>query len=220
MITTVIFDLDGTLLYTLDDLKNSVNFALRMHGLPERTLSEVRKFVGNGVELLIHRAVDGAFSESEEAHCLETFKQHYAKNMNKLTKPYKGILELVSNLLKLNYHIAIVSNKFDSAVKQLNVQYFDGMFPVAIGASDLVAKKPAPDSVYAALSELGVTKDQAVYVGDSEVDVLTAANAGIPCIGVTWGFRDASVLETMGVWRMIDSPWQLLEVLDRRNQAC
>lgn len=219
MIDTVIFDLDGTLLNTLDDLKDSVNYALRAYGLPERTLLEVRNFVGNGVELLIHRAVDGALSKADECSCLDIFKQHYKDNMCNLTKPYDGILDMVRELLGRGFHIAIVSNKFDAAVKGLNVQYFDGMFPVATGASDLLDKKPSPDLVYAALKELGVKKEQAVYVGDSEVDVMTAENAGLPCIGVTWGFRGAELLKSLGVPELIDSPGELLEILDRRNCA-
>lgn len=220
MIDTVIFDLDGTLLNTLDDLAGSVNYALKTFDLPQRSVLEVRRFVGNGVELLIHRAVGGALSESDEKKCLTVFKKHYSENMNNLTRPYNGILELVRELLSRKFHIAIVSNKFDSAVKQLNLQYFDGMFPVAIGASDTVAKKPAPDSVYAALRQLGVRPEQAVYVGDSDVDVMTAANAGLSCIGVAWGFRDAVLLESLGVKEIIDTPLQLLEIVDRRNQVC
>lgn len=214
MIDTIIFDLDGTLLNTLEDLTDSTNYALAKFNLPERTMEEVRHFVGNGVELLIKRAVAGAIAAEEEAKCLAVFKQHYHKNMNNKTKPYDGILELIKTLLKNRYHIAIVSNKFDSAVNKLNNTYFEGLFPVAIGASDIVAKKPAPDSVLEALRQLGVSKEHAIYVGDSDVDVMTAKNCGLPCIGVTWGFRDEELLKKMGAEYIIHEPKQLFEFLN------
>ncbi|MGN0152993.1 MAG: HAD family hydrolase [Lachnospiraceae bacterium] len=217
---TIIFDLDGTLLNTLEDLADSVNYALRTYNLPERTLQEVKYFVGNGVELLMERAVAGALSKEEEFECLAVFKQHYSENMNHKTRPYNGILDLVKELLKRNYHIAIVSNKFDSAVKNLNVDYFENLFPVAIGASDTVAKKPAPDSVLEALKQLKSEKERAIYVGDSDVDIMTARNSGLPCISVTWGFRDEELLRSLGTDYIIHEPMQLLEILDRRNMIC
>ncbi len=217
---TVIFDLDGTLLNTLEDLADSTNYALRAFGLKERRIEEVRQFVGNGVDVLIERAVGGALPKEKEKQCLEVFKKHYSKNMDNKTRPYDGILELIKELLQRGYHIAIVSNKFDSAVKGLNVDYFESLFPVAIGASDTVAKKPAPDSVITALKELHSTKDRAVYVGDSDVDIMTARNSGLPCISVTWGFRDEELQRSMGTDYIIHKPEELLEVLDGRNQAC
>ena len=220
MIDTVIFDLDGTLLNTLDDLAYSVNYALSHFGLPKRQVSEVRNFVGNGVEKLIERAVEHRLSESEEVECLNVFKQHYSQNMNNKTRPYDGILDLIRQLLSSHYHIAIVSNKYDSAVKELNETYFEGLFPVAIGESASVAKKPAPDSVYEALAQLSISKESAIYVGDSDVDVMTAHNAGLPCVGVTWGFRDKELLLSMGAEYIIESPAELFAVLDRRNSDC
>lgn len=214
MIDTVIFDLDGTLLNTLEDLADSTNYALAEFGLPTRTIEEVRSFVGNGVELLIKKAVDGALTEEKETECLSFFKQHYSKNMNNKTKPYEGILELIHSLLKQKYHIAIVSNKFDLAVKELNNMYFEGLFPVAIGASETVAKKPAPDSVFEAIRQLGTSEKHAIYVGDSDVDVMTAKNSGLPFVGVTWGFRDEAFLREMGAENLIHEPKQLLEFLD------
>lgn len=214
MINTVIFDLDGTLLNTLEDLADSTNYALAEFGLPTKTMEEVRNFVGNGVELLIKKAVDGALSEEEEMECLLLFKQHYSGNMNNKTKPYEGILELIHSLLKQRYHIAIVSNKFDLAVKELNNMYFEGLFPVAIGASETVAKKPAPDSVFEAIKQLGVSGENAIYVGDSDVDVMTAKNSGLPFVGVTWGFRGKAFLKEMGVDSLICEPKQLLKFLD------
>lgn len=220
MTDTIIFDLDGTLLNTLEDLADSVNYALHEYNLPERTLQEVKKFVGNGVELLMERAVAGELSKEKQQQCLAVFKQHYSTNMDHKTRPYAGILDLLRELKKRGCHIAIVSNKFDSAVKGLNDKYFEGMFPVAIGASDSVAKKPAPDSVIEALKQLGACKEQALYVGDSDVDVMTAGNAGLPFVGVTWGFRDEELLCSMGAADIIHEPEQLLEILDRRNMIC
>ena len=220
MTDTVIFDLDGTLLNTLDDLADSTNYAMVKFGLPERTVSEVRCFVGNGVELLIKRAVAGRLSREQEAECLMLFKQHYSENMNNKTRPYVGMMELVKQLLERDYRIAIVSNKFDLAVKELNVTYFESLFPVAIGESEKIAKKPAPDSVFEALSQLESTVERAIYIGDSDVDVMTAHNAGLPCVGVTWGFRDRELLLSVGAEYIIDRPEELLAVLDRRNTAC
>lgn len=214
MINTVIFDLDGTLLNTLEDLADSTNYALTELGLPSRSLEEVRHFVGNGVELLIKRAVEGALEKKEEERCLAIFKQHYNENMNHKTQPYAGIKELVKSLLTKGYHIAIVSNKFDSAVKELNDIYFEGMFPVAIGASQKIAKKPAPDSVFEALEQLGVSGENAIYVGDSDVDAMTAKNSGLVFVGVTWGFRDEEILKDMGAEYIIHNPKQLFEILD------
>lgn len=220
MTNTVIFDLDGTLLNTLDDLADSVNYALSQFDLPMRQISEVRNFVGNGVEKLIERAVDGRLPETKVLECLVIFKQHYSENMNNKTRPYEGMLDLVKELLAKGYKIAIVSNKFDSAVKELNVTYFEGLFPVAIGESERIAKKPAPDSVYEALLQLKADGSHAIYIGDSDVDVMTAHNAGLPCVGVTWGFRDRELLLSKGAEYIIDKPEELLSVLDRRNADC
>lgn len=216
---TVIFDLDGTLLNTLEDLADSTNYAMRAFGLKERSINEVRNFVGNGVDVLIERAVEGAIPKEQELKCLDVFKQHYSKNMDNKTKPYDGIMDVIKELLKRGYHIAIVSNKFDAAVKGLNVDYFEGLFPVAIGASDTVAKKPAPDSVIKALQELHSDKERAVYVGDSDVDIMTARNSGLPCISVTWGFRDEELQRSMGTDYIIHKPEELLDVLDGRNRG-
>lgn len=217
MTNTVIFDLDGTLLNSLDDLADSVNYALALYELPARHISEVRQFVGNGVEKLMERAVAGRLPQDKEKECLAAFKQHYRENMNNKTCPYDGIMELVKQLLQMNYHIAIVSNKFDAAVKELNNIYFEGLFPVAIGESERIAKKPAPDSVFEALEQLQVSKDNAIYIGDSDVDVMTAHNAGLDCVGVTWGFRDRELLLSVGAEYIIDKPLDLLSILDRRN---
>lgn len=212
---TVIFDLDGTLLNTLDDLADSANFALSLYGLPNRTTDEVRRFLGNGVAKLIECCIpNGRYNEYYEK-CLADFRKHYSKNMQNKTTPYTGIMELLRQLSEKGYKIAIVSNKFDSAVKGLNELYFSKYIKVAIGEMESkgVAKKPAPDTVFKALRELGSTPDRAVYVGDSEVDVKTAKNSGLPCVGVTWGFRNRQILNDEGANYIIDKPEQLVEIV-------
>jgi phosphoglycolate phosphatase len=211
---TVIFDLDGTLLNTLDDLTDSVNYGLQQFGFPTRNKSEVRQFVGNGIRKLMERSVPSGTSSDKVEQCLSTFVEYYSNNLQNKTKPYDGICEILNALKRQGYHLAIVSNKYDAAVKSLCNDYFRDYIQVAIGESSSVGKKPAPDSLYAALNELGSEKASAIYVGDSEVDVQTAHNAGIPCIGVTWGFRDKEVLQSEGADRIIDSPYQLLEFLN------
>lgn len=193
MIKTVIFDLDGTLLNTLEDLKEATNFALSKYNYPTRTLEEVRCFVGNGVRKLIERAVPENCQNVEE--CLAVFKQNYSEIMYNHTTPYDGILKILSDLKANGIKTGVVSNKFDSAVKELCKKYFADLIDIAIGQADDVPKKPAPDGVFKAMRELGADKSSTVYVGDSDVDVATAKNANLPCIGVTWGFRDREYLK-------------------------
>jgi len=210
---TIIFDLDGTLLDTLEDLTDSVNYALAIHGFPYRKMTEVRSFVGNGVARLIELAISDGLNNPYYEKCLANFRNHYSGNMQNKTGTYKGIMELIQQLSKENYKLAIVSNKFDNAVKGLSHLHFGEYIKVAIGESENVSRKPAPDTVIKALEELGSTADKAVYVGDSEVDVKTAKNSGIMCVGVTWGFRDREVLEQEGADYIIDRPQELLEIL-------
>lgn len=210
---TVIFDMDGTLLNTLEDLTDSVNFALAKHGFPCRKMDEVRSFVGNGVARLIELSVPDGINNPQYEKCLADFRCHYSGNMQNKTDAYRGIMELLEQLSKQNYKIAIVSNKFDKAVKELNKVYFEKYIKVAIGESQNISKKPAPDTVFKALEELGSAADKAVYVGDSEVDVKTAKNSGTICVGVTWGFRDRSILEEKGADYIIDKPEELLKII-------
>lgn len=193
MKTGILFDLDGTLLDTLEDLRDSVNFALDSFGFPPRTLEEVRQFVGNGAEQLIRLAVPEGTDAALVPQVLGTFRQHYATNCRNKTRPYPGIMDALDGLGK-EYPIAIVSNKPDSAVKDLCALYFPGVF--ALGESADCPRKPAPDMVCKAMKAIDVEK--CVYVGDSEVDVRTARNANVPCLSVLWGFRDREVLEAEG----------------------
>ena len=211
---TVIFDLDGTLLNTLEDLTDSVNYALTLYGFPCRRMDEVRGFVGNGVANLVGLCISGGFDNPQYEKCLIDFRKHYSENLRNKTAAYEGIRELLAQLSKENYKLAIVSNKFDKAVKGLNQVYFGEYIKVAIGESENVSRKPAPDTVLKALEELGSTADKAIYVGDSEVDAKTARNSGIMFVGVTWGFRDREVLEQEGADYIIDRPQELLKVLE------
>lgn len=190
MRTGILFDLDGTLLDTLDDLADSVNHILRQFGYPERTREEVRQFVGNGAGRLIAQAVP-AGADAEPV--LAAFQLYYGSHCQIKTKPYKGVLDVLAQLA-CKYPVAIVSNKPDHAVKTLCADLFPGIY--AMGESADCPRKPAPDMVRKAMSAIGV--EQCIYVGDSEVDVLTAKNAGVPCISVLWGFRDKADIEAAG----------------------
>ena len=209
MIKTVIFDLDGTLLNTLLDLKESTNYALRQFGYPERTLEEIRYFVGNGVRKLIERAVPEGCTNVDE--CLDVFKKHYEKNMYNNTVSYNYIETMLKTLKSEGIKLGVVSNKFDLAVKELCKKYYDGLIDIAIGQGGDVLPKPSPFGVYKAMKELGAEKDSTVYVGDSEVDVQTAQNANIPCIGVTWGFRGRAYLD--GADYIIDDPCEIINIV-------
>ncbi len=211
MIKTVIFDLDGTLLNTLEDLKDSTNYALVQFGFPQRSLEEVRYFVGNGVQKLIERAVPAICDKETCKKCLAVFKEHYSQNMYNHTAPYMGILDVLKKLRQNEIKIGVVSNKFDFAVKELCKKYFTDLVDVAIGQADDVPKKPAPDGVFKAMKELRAEKSLTVYIGDSEVDVQTAKNSELPCIGVTWGFRDEKDLDGANV--IVNSPEELIEAI-------
>ena len=210
---TVIFDLDGTLLDTLEDLADAVNYALRSMQMPERTMEEVRAFVGNGVRRLMELAVPQGFANPGFEETFERFKEYYGVHCNDKTKPYEGILPLLQELKEEGFALAIVSNKLDSAVKELSRIYFNGLVEVAIGEREGVKRKPAPDTVFAALEELSVVGERAIYVGDSDVDVLTAKNAGLPCISVLWGFRDKEFLMEHGAEIFAATPEEIKQYL-------
>ena len=213
---TYIFDLDGTLLDTLGDLAASVNDALRKHGMPEHSIDDVRRFVGNGVRLLMERAVpDGAANPLFE-ETFASFRQHYMAHSLDTTKPYEGIPEALADLKARGCHLAVVSNKMMAATQEL-VRHFFPEVEVAIGEHEAegIRKKPAPDTVYQALRQLEVGKEQAVYVGDSDVDLQTARNSGLPCISVLWGFRSRDFLLAHGATTFAEHP---LDVLKHYNK--
>lgn len=207
----VIFDLDGTLLNTLDDLADSTNYALSKFGYPTRTIEEVRQFVGNGVAKLIERAIPEGKNNPNFEKCLAIFKENYAQNMYNKTAPYNGIIEMLSNLKSKGIKIAVVSNKFDLAVKELCKKYFEGFIDFAAGENEAqgIKKKPAPDTVLSVLYEFNFAPEDAVYVGDSDVDIMTAKNSKMPCISVTWGFRDKKFLLENGATILINAPSEI-----------
>lgn len=206
---TYIFDLDGTLLDTLEDLASSTNFALIQHGMPLRSIYEVRRFVGNGVRKLIERAVPEGTDGVVVEQVLATFREHYMHHGLDNTMPYPGIMELLALLKDKGKNVAVVSNKFDAATKSLCNHFFSGLVDVAIGESEHVRKKPAPDTVEEVIRTLGVKREGCVYIGDSEVDVETAHNSHIPCISVLWGFRSRDFLEKHGASLFVEAPEEI-----------
>ncbi len=217
---TIIFDLDGTLLDTLEDLTDSVNYAMEKFGFPVHTIEEIRRFVGNGAPKLIERSIPQGKENPSYDAVLAAFKEYYAAHCEDKTNPYEGIMALLADLKEKGYRLAVVSNKFDGAVKRLCGKYFGDYIEVAIGESADVKRKPAPDTVYRALRELSCDGSRAVYVGDSEVDIQTAKNASLPCISVTWGFRTAEQLKAAGAVEkfMIGIPQNLLPLLLRLQE--
>ena len=209
----VIFDLDGTLLDTLQDLAISTNFALETCGYPKRTVEEVRRFVGNGIEKLIERAMYGDISLDERRKILETFKSHYAEHCADHTIPYDGILPLLDRLIEAGVTIAVVSNKIDFAVQSLCKKYFGNRFSIVVGEREGIRRKPYPDSVLEVFSKTEASPREAVYIGDSEVDVETAHNANIDMISVSWGFRDKDFLRESGAKIFADSVSELERLL-------
>ena len=211
---TYIFDLDGTLLDTLGDLTASVNYAMQAFDLPPHGIDAVRTMVGNGVRRLMERAVPGGADNPVFNEAFDTFRQHYLEHSLDTTHPYEGIPKLLKNLKDRGCHTAVVSNKFDAATKALCNHFFSGLIDVAVGEHEAegIRKKPAPDTVREALSQLGVGTDGAVYIGDSEVDIATARNSGLPCISVLWGFRSREFLEAHGATTFVSAPKDVLLV--------
>ena len=208
---TYIFDLDGTLLDTLQDLATSVNYALRQHHMPEHSTDDVRRFVGNGVRRLMERAVpEGAANPTFEA-AFATFREYYMEHSLDTTRPYDGIPELIHELKQRGCRMAVVSNKMMAATQEL-VHHFFPEIEVAIGEHEAegIRKKPAPDTVFAAMKQLG--QGSAVYVGDSDVDLATARNSGLPCISVLWGFRDRDFLLAHGATTFVVRPMDILDI--------
>lgn len=212
---TVIFDLDGTLLNTLEDLADGVNHVMEENGYPKRTLEEVRHFVGNGIRRLMEQAVPESVTGDEFERVFEEFRSYYTEHCQIKTRAYDGIMQLLDTLKKQGYAMAIVSNKNHAAVCELNEIYFKEYINVAIGQKDGIRKKPAPDTVIQALKELGKEKETAIYVGDSEVDFATAENTGMDCVLVTWGFRTTDELSVFKPRAFIEKPEELLTILQK-----
>lgn len=218
----VLFDMDGTILDSLQDLMDSANFALQGTGSGPYNLDQYRYFVGNGARNLIRRAVAGHVDPMPEGcepdpklvdEVMARFKEHYETNKTNKTAPYDGIMELLAKLKEQGYMTAVISNKYDAAVKELAVQYFDGLLSAAVGEGGDVRPKPEPDGINKVLGQFGLAREEAIYVGDSDVDVITAHNAGLFCVGVTWGFRGRLELEKAGADAIIDSPEEIWEYI-------
>ncbi|MDF2678643.1 MAG: HAD-superfamily hydrolase, subfamily variant 1 [Bacillota bacterium] len=210
---TIIFDFDGTLIYTLEDIKDSVNYALRKFNLREKSLNEIRSLVGDGAYRLIELCVHDGKNNIHFDEIFNVYKNHYSENYKNKTKPYPEIISLLNKLSEKGYKLGIVSNKYDNLVKYLNKLYFEDLIPVAIGESDIIRKKPAPDGVLEALRQLNSQKDQSIYIGDSEVDIQTAKNVGLDFISVSYGYRDIELLKENGAIKIADKPLDLLKWL-------
>lgn len=209
----IVFDLDGTLTDTLEDLFLSTNHALQSCGFPERTLDEVRRFVGNGVRKLIERAVPEDTPPTQTEKCFDAFRAHYIVHCQDHTRLYPGIATMLTALQSRGYRMAVVSNKMQPGVTELARTFFQGIIDVAIGEQPGIPRKPDPLMVSTALERLGVAASEAVYVGDSDVDILTAAAAGLPCISVLWGFRSRSFLVAHGATTMAEQPQDILALV-------
>lgn len=208
-----IFDLDGTLLNTLDDLVDSVNHALATSGMPTRTSDEIRSFLGNGFESLIKKSVPEGLSESLTNGIIRDFKSYYHYNCMLRTKPYDGICDLLGKIRSQGCKLAVVSNKGDAAVKSLCEKFFPNLLDISVGEREGIERKPSPDTVVEVLKLTGISASDAVYIGDSEVDILTAANAGIDCISVDWGYRTRDELLSSGAKKIASNTDELFELL-------
>ena len=216
-ITTVIFDLDGTLLDTLEDLTDSCNKTMNTLGLPEHTIDEVRTFVGNGLGVLIEKAIPDGKNNPLYEKAFSLMRENYAQNWQNKTRPYDGVLDLIAKLNERGIKTGIVSNKPDEQVKELAELYFKGFIKkeAAVGEKESLGihRKPAPDSVYEVMKQLNAEKANCVYVGDSDVDLATARNAGIPCISVAWGFKTEAFLRSLNAQTIIHSPEEVLDLI-------
>lgn len=209
----IIWDMDGTLLYTLDDLRTSVNYVLRKYQLPERTLDQIRQSVGNGVVKLVELSVPGGAEHPQFAQMMADFTAHYEKHCTDHTRPYDGILPVLRRFHNQGIKMAVVSNKPEYGVAALSKVYFEDLLDVCMGVSESVRRKPAPDMVWLAIEKLGVSKDRCVYIGDSDVDFATAKNSGLDCISVLWGFKDEAFLRECGADTFAKTPEELTELV-------
>ena len=211
----IIFDMDGTILNTLEDLKNSLNYVLQQAGYQTRTLEEVRTFVGNGIRKTIERALPSDIEEEKVDELFSLFMDYYAIHNTDNTKPYNGVIELLKELKHLGYKTAVVSNKQNSAVKSLCKKFFTGLFDVEIGEKVNIAKKPEPDEVNEVLKILNIDRTKSIYIGDSEVDIQTAQNSKMKSIIVDWGFRDRKFLYEHGAEVIVSNPSEILYIINK-----
>lgn len=211
----IIFDMDGTILNTLEDLKNSLNYVLQQAGYQTRTLEEVRTFVGNGIRKTIERALPSDIEEEKIDELFSLFMDYYAIHNTDNTKPYNGVIDLLKELKHLGYKTAVVSNKQDSAVKSLCKKFFNGLFDVEIGEKENIAKKPDPDEVNEVLKILNIDRTKSIYIGDSEVDIQTAQNSKMKSIIVDWGFRDRKFLYEHGAEVIVSNPSEILDIINK-----
>ena len=211
----IIFDMDGTILNTLEDLKNSLNYVLQQAGYQTRTLEEVRTFVGNGIRKTIERALPSDIEEEKVDELFSLFMDYYAIHNTDNTKPYNGVIELLKELKHLGYKTNVVSNKQDSAVKSLCKKFFTGLFDVEIGEKENIAKKPEPDEVNEVLKILNIDRTKSIYIGDSEVDIQTAQNSKMKSIIVDWGFRDRKFLYEHGAEVIVSNPSEILDIINK-----
>lgn len=211
----IIFDMDGTILNTLEDLKNSLNYVLQQAGYQTRTLEEVRTFVGNGIRKTIERALPSDIEEEKIDELFSLFMDYYAIHNTDNTKPYNGVIDLLKELKHLGYKTAVVSNKQDSAVISLCKKFFTGLFDVEIGEKENIAKKPDPDEVNEVLKILNIDRTKSIYIGDSEVDIQTAQNSKMKSIIVDWGFRDRKFLYEHGAEVIVSNPSEILDIINK-----
>lgn len=209
----LIFDLDGTLLNTSYDLHASLNYALTTHNLKPKTLQETLTMLGNGIDILVAGALENGKNNPDFEKIYETFKSYYKEHINDYTVPYDGIIELLQTLKQKNIKMGIVSNKFDEGVKDLQKKFFTNLIDHAQGVTDNIPKKPCPNAVFELIKNSNATNEHNIYIGDSEVDIKTALNAGIECISVSWGFRSKSYLQSINAKTIIDTPQELLNYI-------
>lgn len=215
-IDTIIFDLDGTLLDTLDGLYDAFNYAISQFGYTKRTKDEIKSFVGNGIKRAIERALPPKIADDELSKIIEVFKEYYIENMYVKTKAYDGIIEMLSDMKNKGYKLGVVSNKYDEAVKELCERYFKGYIQVAIGEGQGVERKPSATGLIKAIKELNSQQKKAIYIGDSEVDIQTAKNAKVPCISVLWGFKDKEFLLNNGAKVFAEVPNDIIKIIEKK----
>jgi phosphoglycolate phosphatase len=213
---TIIFDLDGTLLNTLDDLHACFNYAINSFGYPSRSLEEIRNFVGNGIKKAIERALPHRVEDEELNKIVDCFKSYYQLHMLDLTKPYDGIIDMLTELKEKNYKIAVVSNKFDEAVKKLCKNYYGELVDIAVGEGYKIRKKPEIDGILKVIEIMHSSIQKSIYVGDSEVDIQTANNAKMDCISVLWGFKDKEFLIEHNAKIFAEKPKDIIKIIEKK----